>query len=110
MPTILHHQDLLLDDAEIVTGFEFDHFDCRELFMTVTLRVGGQNPAGLVDIAVCARPDSVEQFIVFRRISATDIRTEKARVGVARRYPTPGPAPRGRRVATGRSGRRFEGL
>jgi len=110
MTTIFHHQNLLLDDPEVITGFKLDHFDCRELFMTVALRVGGQNPAGLVDVAVRARPDSVEQLIVFSRISATDVRTEKATVGVARRHPAPCPAPRGRRVATGRSGRRFEGL
>ena len=103
MSAVFHHQNLLLDDAEVISGLQLDDLDGRELLMAVALRVGREDAAGLVDVAVGSGPDPMEELVVFLRVPAADVRAEEARVGVARgsRH-----APRAGRVAGG--GRRFE--
>ena len=101
MSAVFHHQNLLLDDAEVVAGLQLDDLDGRELFMAVALPVGREDSASLVDVAVGSGPDPVQKLVVFLRVPPADVRAEEARVGVARRH-----APRAGRVAGG--GRRFE--
>ena len=37
MSAVLHHEDLLLDDAEVVALLEFNHFDGCQFSAAVTL-------------------------------------------------------------------------
>jgi len=104
VPAVLHHQNLLLDDPEVVSGLQLDDLDGRELLMAVALRVGREDPASLVDVAVRSGPDPVEKLVILLGVPPADVRAEEARVGVARRGCRH--APRAGRVAGG--GRRFE--
>lgn len=69
MSAIFHHEDFLLNDAEIITGFQFDDFDGGKLFATTIIAItttapvsiGWQNPASFVDVAISSGTNALEK-------------------------------------------------
>lgn len=77
---VLHHQDLLLDDAKVVAGLQLDHLDGGEAAMGAGLASAAAvlgDPAGLVDVAVGAGPDPLEELVVILRVSPRDVAAER---------------------------------